>query len=132
MTEIEVNYMLGRLDVHIQRDPEYAERKGFLLTVIRRCTPRFIEQSAIARCPDMANAQALARIIVGVEFDNQGAAIWPDGRTEQPDPREIIAGLVEWAAMMGGWDNPVWDEASTYLEGNPFRGDPVSAGCPSG
>lgn len=36
--------------------------------------------------------------------------------TARQDPNEIIAALLEWAAQMGGWDAPIWDEAKAYMD----------------
>lgn len=57
----------------------------WLVCANRRQNAQFIGESAVAWCSSRENAQALARMLAGVEFTREGAAIWPDGRTE-PDP----------------------------------------------
>ena len=68
---------------------ELAEKHGngmWLVCAQRRQSAQFVSLSTVAWCDTVESAQALARMLVGVEITRDGAAIWPDGRTEPADP----------------------------------------------
>ena len=84
MVDPSTTYKIGRMSAVV----EHAWRKGesmWLVCVNRRQSERFVGTSAVAWCDTNEAAQALARMLAGVEITREGAAIWPDGRTEPAD-----------------------------------------------
>ena len=145
MVEPSTTYEIGRMSVlveHARRAALTCENCGrlsienaeWLVCTSRRQNERFIGASAVAWCSTRESAQALARMLAGVEVTRDGAAIWPDGRTEPaPDPaHDLIRRLVEWGVLMGEWESPIWDEARAFLHeaGSPEpKAHPLCEGC---
>ena len=147
MVEPSTTYEIGRMSVVVELVRLRRGESMWLVCANRRASARFINTGAVARCSNRENAQALARMLAGVEFTRDGAAIWLDGRTEAPVARRggtplslvlarteariegraegraeashLIERLLTWANMMGGWDAHVWAEARAFLRPEP-------------
>lgn len=85
MTDPSATYEIGRMSVLIEPVDRFGEEM-WLVCANRRQSERFTSTSAVAWCSSRENAQALAQMLAGVEYNREGKVIWPDGRTEgQPD-----------------------------------------------
>ncbi len=80
MTDPSIKYDCGRVHVLIESEDYLAER--FRITATRDPLGVYQRETTMVHCNDgIGAAQALARMLVGVEMTEGGAAIWPDGRT---------------------------------------------------
>ena len=110
MVEPSTTYEIGRMSVLVAPVCRNGESM-WLVCANRRTSERFVGTSAVAWCVTRESAQALARMLAGVEFTRDGAAIWPDGRTEPPDPRNGKIALL--AKYVSGDD--VCEDHLTFL-----------------
>ena len=98
MVEPSTTYEIGRMSVVVELVRLRRGESMWLVCANRRASARFINTGAVARCSNRENAQALARMLAGVEFTRDGAAIWLDGRTEQspptPDPVDTLIAAI--------------------------------------
>lgn len=142
MVDLSVRYECGRVRVLIERRGAEWQRgitPEHVVTVARAATKGLQPEVAIARCTTVEQAQALARMLVGVEMTHEGAAVWPDGRTgvvpapasspvpqaqaQPPSPvatdiaaRVLLRRLLLWADQTGGWEAPVWADAQAFMD----------------
>ncbi len=135
---VEIRYDMGRMNIVVSdSDASHPKRAVYFVSAHRRGDAAFVTTHSLAWCDTLDNAQALARMLVGVEITAAGAAIWPDGRTGSgsgsaptPNPahvhaaaqsrelykaRALLKCLVEWDARKGGWDALIWADTRAFL-----------------
>lgn len=119
-----VDYKCGRMTVKVE-----AHGTEHIVTACRARAGDFRIEAAVARCRGALQAQSFARMLVGVEMTRDGAAIWPDGRTEgaaiepaeeqrggeRETSTELLRHLIAWADLMGGWEAPAWSTAREWV-----------------
>ncbi len=80
---VEIKYELGRMSIVVS-DSDIAphpKRAVYFVSAHRRGDAAFVATHSLAWCDTLDSAQALARMLIGIEITDAGAAIWPDGRT---------------------------------------------------